>query len=99
MKKYFLLKLIPPRPDFALTMNETEKDLMQRHMMHWTTALQAGKIIAFGPVADPNGMYGLGIASIEDENEIDEFQKQDPAMHSNLGFKYERLMMPRLVTK
>ena len=36
--------------------------------------LAAGKVIVFGPVADPKGPWGLGVLRVRDEAEIASFE-------------------------
>jgi hypothetical protein len=31
----FLFKLIPPRPDFAFTMSDDERNIMLEHVRYW----------------------------------------------------------------
>jgi len=52
-KKYFFLKLLSPRPTFPGDMNETEAKMMQAHVAYWRGMAEKGRIVAFGPVADP----------------------------------------------
>ena len=78
-KKYFALKLNPPRPDFAQTMSEEERSIMQQHGVYWRNFMSKGMVITFGPVLDPNGVYGLGIVAVDDEQEVKDFIANDPA--------------------
>lgn len=59
MKKYFALKLLPNRPDFAQTMTPDERAIMQQHVAYWKTYLDKGMVLAYGPVLDPAATYGL----------------------------------------
>jgi hypothetical protein len=34
-KKHFFVKLIPPRSDFADTLTEDERKIMQEHAVYW----------------------------------------------------------------
>jgi len=85
-KKYYALYLIPSRADFAQTMTEDERAIMMRHVAYWTEIMEQGKVIAFGPVLDPQEVYGLGIISAENEQEVRDFIAKDPAAKIN---KYE----------
>jgi uncharacterized protein YciI len=82
-KKYFALKLIPSRPDFAQTMTETEREIMNQHVAYWKKHMDEGIAIVFGPVLDPNGVYGFGIISVHDEGQVTRFIKNDPAAAIN----------------
>jgi len=58
---HFFLKLIPPRPTFADDMSEAERGIMQRHVGYLAGLLASGTGVAFGPVMDPAGVFGMGI--------------------------------------
>ena len=59
--KYFLYKLLPPRPTFPQDMTEAEGELMREHINYWKTLVDKRIAIIFGPVADPRGIYILGV--------------------------------------
>lgn len=83
MKKYFALKLIPSRPDFAQTMTDEERAIMQQHVAYWRDFMNQGKVIAFGPVLDPKSVYGLGIVAVAEEEEVKALIAGDPANRIN----------------
>jgi uncharacterized protein YciI len=91
--KYFLCRLIPPRPSFAADMSATEREAMQKHAKYLREQLDRGKLIVFGPVADPKGPWGLAVASVRDEQELREMLDGDPVIHARLGLKYESYPM------
>jgi uncharacterized protein YciI len=93
-KKYFVLYLLPSRPDFAQTMSEEERAVMMDHVAYWTKIMNEGKVIAFGPVLDPKEIYGLGIIYVDDEKEVQEFISNDPAAKIN---RYEYFPMNAVV--
>jgi uncharacterized protein YciI len=78
-KKHFFLKLNPPRPSFAMDMNEDEKKIMQNHVEYWRNLLDKGIAIAYGPVFDPKGGYGVGIIAVDSDEHLDNLIKNDPA--------------------
>ncbi len=82
-KKFFALRLIPPRPTFAQDMNEDERSVMQEHVSFWMELMKQGKVIVFGPVLDPNSVYGLGIVAVDDEEEVKNIAANDPAVKIN----------------
>ena len=94
MKKYFLLKLNPCRPDFAQTMTEEEKSLMQQHVSYLKEYMQQGLMLIFGPVLDPNGVFGLEIISVDSEDQVIRLIENDPASRIN---KYEYHPMMAIV--
>jgi uncharacterized protein YciI len=86
---HFFLKLIAPRPTFALDMNEAEKKLMQEHALYWKSRQDRGEVLVFGPVMDPKGPYGMGIVEFADEARARAFSSGDPVMKANIGFSCE----------
>jgi uncharacterized protein YciI len=93
--KYFFYKLIPPRATFPQDITPAEAEMMQRHIAYWSGLLARGSVVAFGPVADPNGVYGVAILEVSGEAEADQLIAGDPAIMSNAGFRAERMAMPR----
>src|SRR5215475_6936234 len=96
---YYLCRLIAPRPAFAAEMTPAEAKAMHEHVAYWTDLLSKGKVIAFGPVLDPKGPWGVGIVSVGDAAELRELQANDPAINAQIGLGYEAFEMPRLVHK
>ncbi len=78
-KKYFFLRLNPVRPDFVQTMTDQERAIMQQHAGYWRDFMNQGKLVVFGPVLDPKGAFGAGVACVDSEDEIREFIGGDPA--------------------
>ena len=97
MKRYFLIKLVPPRPSFALDMTEEEKQLMQEHVAYWTGLANAGVALLFGPVLDPAGSYGIGIVAVENEEDLKPLTTNDPVAKSGHQFRHEAYAMPRVI--
>ncbi len=93
----FMCRLIPPRPTFASDMNDEERAVMMKHGAYWREKLAAGRAIVFGPVADPNGAWGLGVVRAENLEAVKAFEANDPAIVSGRGFRYEVLPMLRAV--
>jgi len=52
----FLFKLLSPRPTFPMDMTESERKVMQDHVVYWTGLRDKGTAIVFGPVLDPKGV-------------------------------------------
>ncbi|MEX6508372.1 YciI family protein [Jiella sp. M17.18] len=84
-------RLIPPRPGFAGDMSQDERAAMGAHAAYWQAAMRRGTVVVYGPIADPAGVWGLGILRLASEAEVDSFLSGDPAIVSGLGFSYERL--------
>jgi len=82
-KTFYAVKLIPPRPDFAITMSEEEIGIMGKHAAYWQQHMDKGIVHVFGPVLDPKGVYGFGVVSAENEEQLKEFIDNDPALAIN----------------
>jgi uncharacterized protein YndB with AHSA1/START domain len=97
-KKFFHVRLLPPRPDFAMTMQADERAIMTEHVGYWRQMLADGKAVLFGPVADPAGAWGLGILKAEDEAAVKALTDADPTIRSGRGFSFEVRPMLDAVT-
>jgi uncharacterized protein len=76
---YFFVKTENPRPTFHLDMTAAERRIMTRHVAYWTEMARRGIAVVFGPVADPRGVYGIGIYKVEDEAQMHRLLDLDPA--------------------
>jgi uncharacterized protein YciI len=83
-KKYFVVKLIPPRPTFAEDMTEKESNIMKQQAAYWADKTNRGFVIVYGHVFDPKGGYGLGIIEVEDENQAHNLAENDPTVKTGL---------------
>ena len=90
-KEYFALKLLPCRPDFAQTMTDQERSIMQQHVVYWRKHMEKGNVIVFGPVLDPAAVYGLGVIAVDNEQQVKELIDQDPASGINT-YEYHPMM-------
>ena len=73
----------PPRPDFGPhNFSAEEADVMQRHGGYWQQKLERGDAVAFGPVLDPNGPWGLALLDTDDEEVARQAGDADPAVES-----------------
>ncbi len=76
---YFFVKTQNPRPTFHLDMTAEERAVMNKHVEYWSEKATRGIAIVFGPVMDPKGVYGMGVYQVQDEAEMQELLKHDPA--------------------
>ena len=76
----FLFKLLPPRADFAQTMTDDEQKAMADHMTYWQQLMADGKVLVYGPVADPEGVWGMGVMRVADRAEALEIGERDPSV-------------------
>ena len=71
---------------------------MGQHVAYWQDLMHSQKALAFGPVADPQGGYGIGIIAASSDAEMETLRKNDPTIEANEGFRFEVLPMPRLMS-
>jgi uncharacterized protein len=76
----FVLRLKAPRPGFAQTITDEEREIMGRHGAHWRPYLDRGDMLAFGPVLTDDDSYGLAIVETDDERALRDFAAQDPVV-------------------
>jgi hypothetical protein len=93
---HYLAKLIPPRTSFLRDMSSEEASVMRSHADYWLPHVNAGLVIAMGPVADPAGSYGVMIANAPSLSWLERAQADDPAIRSGAGFRFENFVMPSL---
>jgi uncharacterized protein len=94
----YVYRLIAPRPTFAADMTPDERATLMEHGAYWSALMAAGKAVAFGPVDDPRGSYGLGILLVDDLDEAEAIREADPAITAPHGLRAELAPMIRLVT-
>lgn len=86
---YFMMKLIPPRPTFLSDATPAEMEAMGRHAIYIRSLVRDGKILAAGPVGDPAGAWGFGLAIAADTAEATRWGEADPVVQAGLGFRWE----------
>jgi len=97
---HFLLRLLPPRPSFMTDMRPDEAAAMQQHVEYWKEQLRRRVAIAFGPVADPQGGWGLGIVEVAGcRGNWLHCRGATPAIKSGIGLRYEALPILRLMLR
>jgi uncharacterized protein len=90
----FVLRLLAPRPTFAVDMTDEERAIMGRHAEHWRPYLEAQQMVVFGPVLDDDGSFGLAVVESDDEDELRAFAAQDPVVTTGTA-EYRIGKMPR----
>src|SRR5579862_1347574 len=89
----FVLRLIAPRPNFAQTITDAEREIMNRHAAHWKPYLERGDMVVFGPVLTEDDSYGLAVVETEDEQALRDFASQDPVVTSGTApFEFGRFL-------
>jgi hypothetical protein len=91
---FFFIKSNNPRPTFHLDMTAEERTVMQQHVEYWSAQAARGVAVVFGPVMDPQGVYGIGVYQVTDEAELRRLLDADPAKGL---LEYQVLPMPRAV--
>lgn len=81
---FFMLRYPPVRPTFPGDATPEENEIMKTHIEYWTDLMNQGYSHVFGPVADPQGWYGLGIVEVENEEQLRGFIQRDPAIQAGL---------------
>jgi uncharacterized protein YciI len=76
----FVLRLIAPRPNFAETLTDSEREIMSSHAAHWQPYLERGEMVVFGPILTDEDSYGLAVVETDDEQALREFAAQDPVV-------------------
>jgi uncharacterized protein len=76
----FVLRLIAPRPNFAQTLTDPEREIMNRPAAHWRPYLERGDMVVFGPILTEDDSYGLAVVETDDEQALREFAVQDPVV-------------------
>jgi hypothetical protein len=92
--KTFFCKLTPPRATFVQDMTGEEGALMQQHAVYWRELMEEGRVVTFGVVADPAGVFGIGVVEVADEAEVRHLTDGDPVIGSGRGFSYDVYPMP-----
>ena len=85
MKQHFYVKLIPPRPTFAMDMTDGEKILMQEHSRYTREHFEAGRILIYGPVMAAGEVFGMAVFEAADEAEVRRILEDDPTVKSGLN--------------
>ena len=75
-----MFRLKAPRPDFALSLSDEEREIMGRHAAYWQPLIDSGQMVVFGPVLDSTGSWGLGVLEADDEDEVRALAAGDPVV-------------------
>jgi hypothetical protein len=60
-------------------MKPEERSVMEKNVAYWTDKAEHGIALAFGPVMDPKGVYGIGVYKVKDGAEMAKLLDNDPA--------------------
>lgn len=67
---------------------------MQQHFAYWGEQLAAGRALVVGPVADPDGTYGIAVLDAESHAAASSICAADPVLAAGLGFSSALYEMP-----
>jgi uncharacterized protein len=82
---HWVFRLIPPRPTFDQDMSDSEREIMGRHAAYWSEIAEGGRVVAYGPVRDQSGSWGLGVIEATSEDEVRGLVDGDPAISSGMA--------------
>lgn len=71
--------------------------LIREHVAYWLQLLERGVAVVFGPAADPQGGYGIGIIELPEQEPPEAISAGDPAVKAGAGIRAEILAMPALM--
>ncbi len=77
---HFVYRLIPPRPTFAADMSGREMAVMGEHAGYWMNLFEDGRVVVFGAVLEPAGVWGLAVVEAESVDEVRAMAQDDPAV-------------------
>jgi uncharacterized protein len=88
----FVLRLKAPRPNFAQTLTDLEREIMGRHAAHWRPYLERGEMVVFGPILTDDDSYGLAVVETDDEQGLRQFAERDPVVTTGTAeFEFGRM--------
>jgi len=94
----YAYKFVSHKPDLPVSMTEHEATVMHEHVAYWKTLLEKGTAVAFGPVLDPAGAWGIAIVDADSADEVAAIRAGDPVIREDLG-TIEFYPMPGAVTR
>ena len=77
-------------------MTADEAKLLKAHGSYLQGLLEEGKVLAHGPVVEPQGGFGLSLFDVEDEKELSQLTSQDPMILAGVGAHYDTFPMTQL---
>ena len=82
---HYFFKLIPPRPSFAQDMSDEERGMMGQHAAYVKELFKTGAVLAYGPVFDPEGSFGIGLLEMENLDQARQMGENDPTVKAGLN--------------
>ncbi len=97
--EHFVYRLIPPRRTFASDMSDGERAVMGQHAAYWTTLFERGRVVVFGAVLEPAGVWGLAVVEAESADEVRAIAEGDPAVKTRTCTFEIGAMLPGAVVR
>ncbi len=97
--KYFICRLNAPRRTFPADITDRERALMQEHGRYWMPYIEARKVIVFGPVLDPAGVWGIAALELPDDDDPARYTSADPVILADAGFSYDIFPMASAIVR
>ena len=70
---------------------------MQEHVSYWSNLASRSAVVVFGPVADPQGAWGVAILDASSKDEVDQWTSDDPVMCKIMGMRWDAFPMPQTI--
>jgi uncharacterized protein len=84
-KKHFYVRLIPPRPTFAVDMTDAERSHMGEHVGYFAELFKQGRVLIYGPVLDQTSGFGMAVLEADSESDARAWLESDPTVKSGLN--------------
>jgi uncharacterized protein len=72
-----------------MDMSDAEGAVMEAHFAYWAQVIGQRRAVAYGPVMDPIGAYGIAVIEAADQSAAEGVVAADPAIQSSAGFTWE----------
>jgi uncharacterized protein YciI len=94
----YAYKFVSYKPDLPVSMTEHEAAVMGEHVAYWQGLLDKGIAVAFGPVLDPAGAWGIAVVEADSEADVLAIRAGDPVIREDLG-TIDVYPMPGAITR
>lgn len=94
----YAYRFVSYKPDLPVSMTEPEAAVMGEHVAYWQNLLDKGIAVAFGPVLDPAGAWGIAVVEAASEDEVRTIRAGDPVIRDDLG-TIDIYPMPGAITR
>ena len=75
-------------------MTDEERTLMGQHASYARRFFEAGQLLTYGPVLDPEASFGMAVLQVDTEAELHDFIANDPTVFAGLNrYTYTPMML------